>query len=107
MTPPPCFSSPALPLEVPDRGWGPQDQEPELPTGEGIEDAAHGQQAAPDGHATAEQSGWAVVTAQLPSAWGVWRPQEVGDMSVCQSLLLDWDYMECIFLNFALLKNQV
>ena len=71
----PCLSltlspsvRPALPLEVSDCGRGPQDQEPKLPSGEGAEKAANGQQAASYWHSSAEQSVRALVPAQLSAA---------------------------------------
>ena len=58
-------------MEIPHRGRGPQDQEPQLPAGAGAEAAALRQQAAADGHAAAEQPVRALVPAQLPAARGL------------------------------------
>lgn len=69
--PPPFLVASALPVEVPDCGRGPQDQEPQLSAGEGAEESSHRQQASADWHATAEQPGRALVPPQLPAAGGL------------------------------------
>lgn len=61
----------ALPVEVPDRGRGPQDQKPQLSAGEGAEESPHRQQAPADRHSAAEQPGRALVPPQLPAAGGL------------------------------------
>lgn len=81
-TPVPSSVASALPVEVPDCGRGPQDQEPQLSAGAGAEESPHRQQAAADRHAAAEQPGRALVPPQLPAAGGLRRSQEVPSRGV-------------------------